>query len=217
MNNQEFAALTRDMLIDAWGEKSYSQPMLGRLWRMVKDLPAGEFRSAVDQLSLTCHRAPSLGQIRAACLPAINRALEERKRQLTAELGAHTCVTCGGSGWVHAIPYDALHLEFAFICNKCESANVRGITTGRGASFWSDELETQYFVRRFTAKAAHEAYLLSRKLYEDVSAVRDAKALGGVSQTSTAQGWAHGLMQAVREGKSVRTLLQEPRGLPAED
>ncbi len=217
MTPNEFNALTGDLLIDPWGDKSYPKPVLSRLWRMVKDIGPGEFRQAMDAVMMTSTRPPTLGQIRGALMPAINRAAEERKRTLVAQLGAHTCQLCAGTGWVFVIPYDHPMTEGAFVCTKCESAKVRGINNGRGAEYWSDELEPGYFVRRHTRESTRAWLAMQEELSEDVQKLRRAKTGRRLSPQQGVAGWSALIMQGLREGKSFGELLQEPRSIQSED
>lgn len=217
MTGTEFYAIVRDMLTEPWGEKNYPKPVLERLWRMVKDVTPGEFRQALDSLMMTSTRAPTLGQVAGSCRPAINRAADDRRREAVTKLGAHTCELCGGSGWVTVIPFDQPLAEGSFICTLCESAKIRGIGPSRGAVYWEDEFANKYFVRRFTTASALEAHEHHRRTSETVQALRQAEAARRLPQTPGVQGWANELMQAMREGKSVGSVLRQSLDLSGQD
>jgi hypothetical protein len=149
VNRKEFEAITRDHLLDDWGDKAYPPTALAKLWRIVGSIAGGELRSALEQLSLTCTRAPSLAQIRAACFPAIQRAREHDRSEGLLHLPA--CLHCDRSGWVFAVRRHDPTIEVGFICTLCTAAKVRGIGEGHGAGFWRADLERTYIPRLATA------------------------------------------------------------------
>lgn len=157
MIESEFNRIVSEQLHDSWGLKAYPPAVVNKLWRMVREINAGDFRSALDTLSMTVTRAPALGQIRAACMPAIARGLEDKRREQVKKLDAAGCTMCGGSGWVAAVLRNDPMIEFAFICN-CPASSAHGITTSRGARYWAPEFEEsgEYVVRRHTLAAAKE-------------------------------------------------------------
>lgn len=161
MTSDEFQKISRELLVDAWGEKSFPHGQLQKLWFIVRDISAGDFRFALDNLSLNCNRAPSLGQVRAACFPSINKAREDKKRKRLTELSEQaSCSLCGNSGWVEAYKALTPHVTYAFICS-CEAALVLGFSTTRGAKYWRDASHDETWnLRRFDSQS-DKAYQIS--------------------------------------------------------
>lgn len=143
MTLDEFRAISRELLSDTWGEKHYGTGVMSKLWAMVRPINAGEYRHALDELSLTVTRAPTLGQIRTACLPALRKAQEhERGRQLaTLQTAEAPCKRCGNSGLIRALLRSDPTLEFSFVCPYCPAAATRGF---RRIPVWTDELRETY-------------------------------------------------------------------------
>ncbi len=160
MKRQEFEAITRDHLLDDWGEKHYPPMAVAKLWRVVMDIAGGEYRQSLEALSLTAIRAPSLAQIRAACMPAIMRAREHVRSEAMKTL--EPCVMCDTTGWIISLSRQNPLIEVAFICTFCTAAKIRGIGEGRGARFWAPELEAFYFPRRATDEGSQTALAMQR-------------------------------------------------------
>ncbi len=218
MTPTEFKDTVREMLTEPWGEKSYPPPVTDRLWRMVRTVNVGEFRAALDTLMMTSVRAPNLGQIRGACIPAINRAIEEARREKISSLGAHTCQHCAGTGWVVTIPFDNPLGDRAFICTKCESAKIRGIRPGRGAEYWRDEFAHGHFIRRATTESVREyAADMMEKHYDDVRGLQRKKKPKRVLPSASGQEWAQQLLQDLREGEGVGAVLRNSLDLSGPD
>ncbi len=156
MTNEEFKKLADELLVGGWGAQNYPAAQISRLWAIIRDIGPGDFRSAMDQLALTVNRAPSLAQIRATCLPAINRAIQAKRLSAVKALGARGCEYCGGTGWLNAIPYENPNIEVSFICTKCECANLIGggikpekaNAPNARVAYWSDARESEFFPRR---------------------------------------------------------------------
>lgn len=206
MTPAEFQAAVRDMLTDPWGDKAYPKVALDRLWRMVHMVAVGEFRSALDGLLVTCIKAPSLGQIRGACVPAINRGLEELRAAKLKNLP--DCRLCGKTGWVVAIPFDDVLVDVAFIC-RCEAAQVRGLRPTRGARLWSEEFCYGHFVREATTESVRQYADIMEKHYANVRELRRDKAAKRVLPASDLQEFAHELLQGVRSGKGLSEVLRQ--------
>ncbi len=165
MNQQEFQSIAQEHLIELWGQKAYPPAQLTRLWRIVVDISATDFRYGLDQLAMTATRAPTLAQIRAAVWPAVQRQLDANRREKIKKLGALDCRLCAGTGWVVAIPYDKPMIDYAFICGACDAHKVRGIQRQSGEKevrFWSEELRDGYFVRESTSDSVKQAIILQR-------------------------------------------------------
>lgn len=167
MNRNEYQNAVSDNLTGTWGEKSYGLPQLNKLWTMVQHISVQEFRYALDQLSLSCNRAPSLGQVRGACLPAIQKAAEEQSKKRIEAMGAdgRICALCDNGGYVYVIPFDNPCAEGVFLC-PCEASRVRGFVPNRGSSYWRPELADKYFVRKFTGPSWLEAQKLQNAAFE---------------------------------------------------
>lgn len=157
MTSQEFARISDDLQV-SWGN-AYTKAQLQRLWSMIRDISIGDLQKALEHLSMTANKAPNLAQIRAACLPAINRAMEERRRSTISKMYDNTdrCTLCDGTGWVTAYRANDPLADLAFICSSCQAAGVRGITVGHGARQWSDaSTDETLFVRRLDDPSTRE-------------------------------------------------------------
>lgn len=180
MNQTEFHQAVRELLIDTWGEKAYPQAHVARLWRIVKGISVGELRQAVDDLGMTCIKAPSLGQIRGACMPFIRAASVRVKDERIAALGQgdSRCQWCAATGLINAIPFDDPTTDVAFICPYCRAASVRGFKPQRGLREWGDDAALAYFPRKHTADAANEHARLQREAIAAVAKKTGATRLG---------------------------------------
>lgn len=138
MKIEDFRAIVKELLVEGWGEQIYPPIQLNRLWQLVKDCHAGEFRYALDGVNMQARKAPSLAEIRAACQPIIAKAREDQKREKLRALAATApCRQCGNSGWVYAYRAVRPDLIFTFICS-CEAVEIMRIGPGKGAQFWRD-------------------------------------------------------------------------------
>lgn len=179
MNRKEFQSLIDEHLTGTWGEKSYPPVILSRLWAMVQHVSAGDLKAALDAVMLTSTRAPNLGQIKGALLPALQRAWEDIKAAKIKTLP--DCLYCAKTGWMFVIPFEDPCAEGVFLCSKCEAAKVRGMTTSRGAMWWEDGYEHKFFVRKHRSDAWLEANELQQvgfaKLRKQTPAqkIREAK------------------------------------------
>lgn len=124
----------------------YPDLVLRKLWDYVRCITAAELRAVLEHLLLSTTRSPSAAQIRAACGPAIHRALEDSRRRELKSAGFQ-CRLCGGSGWVTAYRVGQPLYEFAFVCS-CPAADARGITGSRGAQSWRDASADESLVPR---------------------------------------------------------------------
>lgn len=172
MNRRDFEAVTKELLLGDWGEKAYTQPMLGRLWQMVQSISAGEYRQALYQLTLTSARAPTLAQIRAACHSAIISADAHAKSELFKSLPE--CLMCGHGGWVICVVRGDPTRQVGFICT-CPAAKAIGITEKWGASFWRDELERDYLPIKLRTPDLLEALNMQRQAFATMIARRLAR------------------------------------------
>lgn len=166
MTPSEFQRATKELLQDTWGEKAYLPGVIQKLWGIVGGISVQEFKIGLEQLSLTCSRAPALGQIRGACLPAIQKAAQtqtEAKIRRMEESGL-LCPLCNNGGYVWVIPYDNPCAEGVFLCT-CEAAKVRGFLPNHGLSYWDPALEHGFYVRRFTGPSWLEAEKLQRDAF----------------------------------------------------
>lgn len=164
MTPHEFNKATRELLADVWGEKAYPPAMIQKLWQIVGGITVQEFKLGLETLSMTVNRAPALGQIRGACLPAImkasQKATELRIKQLEAT--GMICPLCDNGGYVWVIPFDDPTAEGVFLCN-CEASRVRGFLPNHGMTYWHPDLEHKYFVRRFTGPG----WLAAQKIQDE--------------------------------------------------
>lgn len=174
MNGPEFSALTTDCLTDQWG--SYPPAAIQKLWLMCQHLSVGDVRWALDQLAMTCFKAPTLGQIRGALLPMIQRANVERRKARLAQL--RMCPDCRNGGWVYAMRHDN-HEEYAFLCN-CSAPGVLGLTQSRGAQRWSIDFENEYCVRRFTPEEFRDLNDIQRAKIKPKNLLSEAEAAARV-------------------------------------
>lgn len=152
MNHSEFASITRELLLDAWGEKFYPQAQLAALFRMIGGISGAEYRQGLEAVSITTARAPSLAQIKAACLPAIQRGFQSRREEQLKQLPG--CDWCAGTGWITALKRADPTFDFAFLCSKCRAAELRGFTCSHGSRWWKDDDEEHFIPRLHRSEVA---------------------------------------------------------------
>lgn len=169
MNRGDFLAAVNELLIDDWGEKHFTQRVVTKLWVMVQVISAGEFRHALEQLTLTCHKAPTLAQIRAACHPALLRARDHARSEALKVLPP--CRLCDTTGWVSALSREDPTKEFSFIC-PCPASRVRGFTESKGATYWRHELEERFAVRETTSSSIEQTLALQKRSFAKMIAKR---------------------------------------------
>lgn len=172
----EFMRIVDERLIESWGKGAYPEQNVMLLWRYVRDITTTEFETALDDLAMTVTRAPPIGQVRGACLPAIRRAIEVKKREMVRKASeGSTCLYCGGHGWIYALSYDNPLAEFAFLCSYCPAPSLLNFTTSHGARAWTADDAHGFFLRRYDERSHLEAEALQREASDKLVAKMRAK------------------------------------------
>lgn len=154
MTRDEFNDIVQEFLVQAWGQKNYSGPQLQLLGNVVRELPASELRQAIEAVSMTSTRAPSLAQIRAALSPSLARLASDRRKARLDELSkVRRCLECEHTGFITAHKPEAPLIEYSFICGSCDAASIIGLREGRGLHKWSSEKSQGFVARRFTVES----------------------------------------------------------------
>ncbi len=164
MKHEDFLTVVQDCLTDTWGSRHYPAAQTNRLWSIVRDLTASEFRYAVESLNLSAVRAPTLGQVRTALLPALSRIAEDKRREKMAALEKQgPCRYCAHSGYVNAYKEDAPLAEYSFICRACPAATIMGFQENRGMRAWDAAMVDQGWRVRFFEDSSELEFIAAQR------------------------------------------------------
>lgn len=128
MNNAEFLTISNELRAQ-WGENHYSHAQIVTLGEIVRPLSAQEFRKVLDELAMSCTRAPSIAQIKGAALPLLQRYEDQERHRRLSAAKAGSCQFCGGSGWVQIYRDEDPLTHCAVICT-CPAPAAIGIRPG---------------------------------------------------------------------------------------
>ena len=139
MHTDEFARCIRE-LTDTFGERHYPDTTKNRIWKIVCRITYGDFRSAVERLCEDNTRAPTAGEIRRTCGPALQRA---RQAWISDQIDAmgEKCAWCDNTGHLFAIKNGSEHLHFQFRCH-CKAAEI---IDPKGLPPWQPEKHGKQF------------------------------------------------------------------------
>lgn len=178
MTPVQYQQITEELLVEPWGQTYYPIGQLNRLWQIVQDVSDVEFRTLLEGVLMVSPKAPSLGQIQTACMPALARAKQATRQRKLAEArdAGRICQYCGGSGTINAALRSEPTYEFAFRCNECQSADIMGISRNTFPT-WGPHLEDKYALLRLTKDGYLQDKAEQRKFQETEVLANIAKRL----------------------------------------
>ena len=193
MNNTEFHEVLQE-LGSYYGDKPYSQRMVGMLWQILQPISRSEAMQIVEALAQKHVKAPTPAMVKQEALPFLARAHERRRQAAIEELEAGApCSTCGHTGYVLALLRSDPRIEYSFRCPHCVAARVRRIDPH--IREWADELRERYI----PVSLRLESHTAARALQAEAEAQGIAKRRGAGAGARQPKGPFAELARSVEE------------------
>lgn len=127
MRYEDFKRGMQEM-INVYGERSYPDARLEKVFLMVQDLDFQTFKRGLDQLIVDNFTAPMGQKFREVFERHTQVAREKQAKILQERAQQERCQKCDSTGIISAFYRQEMKIKYAFRCTLCNASNILGIT-----------------------------------------------------------------------------------------